>query len=57
MIFDILSILPYKIMIQKNEDIFSLRDYLNLLKLLKIAKYFFKTDRKILYHSADSKNT
>lgn len=44
-------------MIQKKEDIFGLRDYLNLLKLLKMAKYFIKTDRKILYHSADSKKT
>lgn len=27
------------------------------MKLIKIIKYFFKTDRKILYHSADSKKT
>lgn len=34
-----------------------MRDYFNLLKLIRLLKYFIKTDRKILYHSADSKKT
>ncbi|CAD8058760.1 unnamed protein product [Paramecium primaurelia] len=57
LIFDILTIIPYKLFLEKMEDTFQLRDYFNLLKLIRLLKYFIKTDRKILYHSADSKKT
>ncbi|CAD8068174.1 unnamed protein product [Paramecium sonneborni] len=55
LIFDILTIIPYKVFVIKIEDSFQLRDYFNLLKLIRLFKYFIKTDRKILYHSADPK--
>ncbi|CAD8067424.1 unnamed protein product [Paramecium sonneborni] len=57
LIFDILTILPYKLFVKKMEDSFQLRDYFNLFKLIRVFKYFTKTDRKILYHSADPKKT
>lgn len=57
LIFDILTIIPYKLFIEKMQDSFSLRDYFNLLKLIRLLKYFIKTDRKILYYSVDSRKT
>ena len=53
LLIDILTILPYRLFIPKTENIFSLRDYFNLFKLLRTVKFFINSDKKLLYHSQD----